>query len=45
MTIYGPKGIKRFVETSLQVSQTHLTYPLAFVEIDPVGGVVLKTIK
>ncbi|GEA94655.1 ribonuclease Z [Weissella viridescens] len=45
MTIYGPKGIKRFVETSLQVSQTHLTYPLAFVEIDPVGGVVFEDDK
>lgn len=34
LTIYGPKGIKTFVETSLNMSQTHLTYSLNFVEID-----------
>lgn len=33
LTIYGPKGIQKFVETSLTVSQTHLTYPINFVEV------------
>src|SRR5699024_2373757 len=33
LTIYGPKGIKNFVETSLEVSATHLTYPLYIEEI------------
>lgn len=33
LTIYGPKGIKQFVETSLQVTDTHLAYPIEFVEI------------
>lgn len=33
LTIYGPKGIKEYVETSLQVSGTHLTYPLSIVEL------------
>lgn len=33
LTIYGPKGIKKFVETSLEVSATHLTYPLYIEEI------------
>lgn len=32
LTIYGPKGTKRFVDTILEVSQTHLSYPLEIVE-------------
>ncbi|WP_156290860.1 ribonuclease Z [Oceanobacillus salinisoli] len=32
LTIYGPSGIKEFVETSLRVSSSHLTYPITFVE-------------
>lgn len=34
VTIYGPKGIKDFVQICLSVSQTYLKYPLHFVEID-----------
>ncbi|GAA0443853.1 ribonuclease Z [Lentibacillus halophilus] len=34
LTIYGPKGIKPFIETALAVSGTHLTYPLEIVEIN-----------
>ncbi|PAV29568.1 ribonuclease Z [Virgibacillus profundi] len=33
LTIYGPAGIKEYIETSLKVSGTHLTYPLTIVEI------------
>jgi len=33
LTVYGPVGIKEYIETSLRVSQTHLKYQLAFVEI------------
>ncbi|WP_186578286.1 ribonuclease Z [Aquibacillus kalidii] len=33
LTIYGPKGIREFVETSLQISGTRLAYPLNFVEV------------
>jgi len=33
LTIYGPPNIKQYVETSLKMSQTHLTYPLSIVEI------------
>ena len=33
LTIYGPKGLEEFVRTTLTVSQTHLTYPIEFVEI------------
>lgn len=32
LTVYGPEGIKSFIETSLQVSGSHLTYPLEIVE-------------
>lgn len=37
LTIYGPKGIKAFVDISLQVSQTRLSYPLHFVELTEPG--------
>ncbi|MEC1623231.1 ribonuclease Z [Bacillus mojavensis] len=34
LTVYGPKGIKAFIETSLAVTKTHLTYPLVIQEIE-----------
>ena len=34
LTVYGPKGIKEFIEVTLAVSQTHLQYPLEVVEIE-----------
>ncbi|MBO0995308.1 ribonuclease Z [Bacillus sp. SD088] len=34
LTIYGPKGIRDFIEISLSVSQTRLRYPLTIVEIE-----------
>lgn len=37
LTIYGPKGIKQFVLTSLKVSGTYLKYPLKFHEINEPG--------
>lgn len=37
LTIYGPKGIKNFVLTSLRVSQSHLRYPIFFHEIEEEG--------
>lgn len=37
LTIYGPVGIQRFVETALTVSDTHLSYPISFVEITEAG--------
>ncbi|MDQ0269355.1 ribonuclease Z [Cytobacillus purgationiresistens] len=33
LTVYGPKGIKEYIEVSLAVSQTYLKYPLKIVEI------------
>ncbi|MDQ0157453.1 ribonuclease Z [Robertmurraya andreesenii] len=40
VTIYGPKGIKEYVETSLSVSQTYLKYPLQIIEVD--DGIVFE---
>lgn len=37
LTIYGPKGIEKFVKTALMVSESHLTYPLEFIEIKEPG--------
>ncbi|MCH1626665.1 ribonuclease Z [Fredinandcohnia quinoae] len=34
LTIYGPKGIKEFIETSISVSGTHIRYPLEIIEVD-----------
>lgn len=34
LTIYGPKGIKEFIDVSLRVSSTHLRYPIEIVEIE-----------
>lgn len=33
LTIYGPKGIREYIEVNLRLTQTHLTYPLQIVEI------------
>ena len=37
LTIYGPKGVKSFVLTSLKVSGTHLKFQLKFIEISESG--------
>lgn len=34
LTLYGPRGIKEFIETALRVSRTHLRYSLHVIEID-----------
>ena len=34
LTLYGPTGIKEFVEVSLRVSGTYLKYPLEIVEME-----------
>jgi len=39
VTIYGPKGIKGYVQMSLKYSGTHLAYPLRFVEFDKAGAI------
>ncbi|WP_426448250.1 ribonuclease Z [Siccibacter colletis] len=39
LTVYGPKGIRQFIEMSLSLSGSWTSYPLEIIEID--GGVVL----
>lgn len=34
LTIYGPPGIKKYVQTSLSISETHLSYTLHIVEYE-----------
>lgn len=41
LVIYGPPGIRRFIETALETSQTHLPYALDIVEITP--GTILES--
>jgi ribonuclease Z len=36
-TIYGPRGIRSFVENALTISAAHLSYPLSIVEIEQEG--------
>ncbi|MFD6442551.1 ribonuclease Z [Peribacillus sp. NPDC060186] len=40
LTVYGPKGIDDYITTSLQVSGTHLKYPLEIIEIEE--GIVFE---
>ncbi|MFC4324067.1 ribonuclease Z [Litchfieldia salsa] len=39
LTVYGPKGIKEFINTSLSISKTHLKYPLNVHEIEEDGTI------
>ncbi|RIJ67131.1 ribonuclease Z [Rummeliibacillus sp. POC4] len=40
LTIYGPKGLKEWIELTLQTSQTHLNYAIEYVEVGE--GIVLE---
>ncbi|SQC70918.1 Ribonuclease Z [Listeria fleischmannii subsp. fleischmannii] len=35
LTIYGPPGIALYIKDSLELSGSHLTYPLQIVEVEP----------
>lgn len=35
LTLYGPKGLKQYVETVLTLSSSYMTYPLEMIEIEP----------
>lgn len=41
LTVYGPKGIKAFIDMAISLSKTHLNYKLNVVEIEE--GIVLET--
>ncbi len=34
LTLIGPKGIQNFIETSLKLSESHLNYPITYIEIN-----------
>lgn len=34
LTVYGPKGVKQFIETALSLSGSYTSFPLEIVEID-----------
>lgn len=40
VTIYGPQGIRIYLETILQISKTQLTYELVFVELEEAGSII-----
>lgn len=41
LTVYGPKGIRLFIETALKVSESHLSYNLNIVEMGK-EGIIFK---
>lgn len=43
LTVYGPIGIRAFIETALYVSKTHLQYPLFIEEIEE--GIIFEDDK
>lgn len=43
LTIYGPKGIKQFIDTALVISKTNVKYELEIIEID--SGVIFDDDK
>ena len=40
LLLFGPKGIKKFVLSTLQISNTHLRYPLEIHEIEEEGTIL-----
>lgn len=40
LTIYGPEGIRQFVQSCLRFSKSKLNYPIKFVELDNEGGTI-----
>jgi ribonuclease Z len=40
LTVYGPKGIKEFIDVTLKISKTHLKYQLEIIEIEE--GIVFE---
>ena len=38
LTVYGPPGLREYIDASLRLSYSHLTYPLEIVEIEQDGS-------
>lgn len=45
LTVYGPTGIKLFIETTLRVSGSHLNYPLEIIEVNDGDELLIRDIK
>lgn len=45
LTLYGPTGLKQFVDTVLTISCSHLNYPLEIIEIDHGDEFVINDIE
>ena len=51
LTLYGPKGIREFVETALRLSASTLTFPLKIIEFTKAGrlyeddGEIMETVR
>ncbi|TDM03559.1 ribonuclease Z [Macrococcus hajekii] len=49
LTVYGPPGIRSFIETTLKLTASHLNYPLEIIEVSDAGqyereGIIIKTL-
>lgn len=40
VTLYGPKGLASWIEQTMRLTSTHITYPITFVEVAP--GVIYE---
>jgi ribonuclease Z len=40
VTVYGPQGIKEFIEVSLKISKSYLKYPIEVIEIE--AGIIFE---
>ncbi|WP_419775452.1 ribonuclease Z [Ignavigranum ruoffiae] len=38
LTVFGPPGLRNYIQSSLKFSKSKLLYPLKIVELDPQGG-------
>ena len=45
VTVYGPPGLRDYVETALRISGTHLSYSLVVQEIEPGDELEIETFK
>ncbi|MCU7556795.1 ribonuclease Z [Macrococcus capreoli] len=45
LTVYGPTGIKAYIETTLLISGSHLNYPLEIIEIHDGEELIIEQIK
>ena len=42
LTVIGPRGLQQFIETTLRLSESHLNYPITYIEIDNHLHIIIK---